>query len=142
MGKGVCKMAMRGAIMEEMEDKRLIDKEKRKALECQALEDSLSGLSPRGRSGQRSRRNGPSYTRSQSRDGSRDSRSSSRDGFGRDNSRRSKLAKWFSCFKTPRSALSHAPEDKNTSCTTEHGTTKRLRRLWKCPLLISESVNS
>merc|ERR1711966_200611 len=123
-----------GAIMEELEDKRILEKEKRKALEAQALDDAMSGMSPQGeRPGQRGRgiarpTQAPSYNRSQSRSGSR-SRSSN--GFGKDNSRRSKLAKWFSCFKTPRSALSHPPEEKNTSCTTRNGTTKRLRRLWK-----------
>ena len=34
-----------GAIMEELEDKRLLEKEKRKALEAQALDDAMSGVS-------------------------------------------------------------------------------------------------
>ena len=78
----------------------------------------------RGRSESRGK---ASYQRSVSRErGHRSSsRSKSRDGFGRDNSRRSALAKWFSCFKTPRAALSHPPEQKNTSCTTKNGESAR-----------------
>merc|ERR1711865_120466 len=129
------------AFMEEAPDKRALAKQDRVDLEAQALDDIASGRSEatrehhfeRGRSAGRGRPQGKaSFQRSQSRSRSRSSsRSGSVDGFGRDNSKRSTLAKWLSCFKTPRSALSHKPEDKNTSCTPERGTTRRLRRLWK-----------
>merc|ERR1712146_414260 len=102
------------AIMQEM-DQKLVAKQKRRALEQQALDDMQSEMSPRGRIA--------SYRPSRTFES----------GIGSDTNKkkRSTPAKWFSCFKTPRSALSHPPELKNTSCTKEHGTTKRLRRFWK-----------